>query len=110
VCSQQRLVEQADDAPLVLRGVLADRARVLRVGQVPVLDRSACGVAALGGDLDQDVGAGRDAERSDPAGLDVVELREEVERAVDVLAPAPAVVAGSPVALASRGCRGRRSP
>ena len=40
-CSEQRLVEEADDAPLVRLALLADRVGVRRVGQVPVLDRAA---------------------------------------------------------------------
>ena len=40
--SQQRLVEVADHAPLVLVRELVDRLGVLRAGQVPVLDRAVC--------------------------------------------------------------------
>ena len=85
------------------------RAELGAAEPVPVLERAGGGavgderldVVALGGDLDQDVGARREAERADAVGVDVVLALEERERAGDVLGPVPAVVVLAAVALAA---------
>src|SRR5919108_1551815 len=46
-------------------------------------------VGAPPGDLDEDVGAGREAERADSLGIDLVARLEERERPGDVLVPPP---------------------
>ncbi len=58
-------------------------------------------VGTASGDVDRDVGAGREPERGDAPRLDVVAFRQEVERRGGVLLPAPAVRVDRALAVAA---------